>query len=174
MRKVNQMVQTAAQAGLPAIGSIQARILILGSMPSVASLAAQAYYAHPRNAFWSIIQAVFKAGECETDKARRELLEQHAIRVWDVIAQAKRQGSLDSAIEADGLVINNFDFLQEANTSVQRILCNGAKAHQLFTKHVAKPLNLQQQLIQMPSTSPAHASLSFEQKLAVWQQALVF
>ena len=83
------------------------QILILGSLPSVASVTQQQYYAHPQNAFWRIIEALFAERQPLTYAQRIALLKQHRIALWDVIASAKREGSLDSAIEAASVVPND-------------------------------------------------------------------
>ena len=75
-----------------------ARVLILGSMPSVESLNQGFYYAHPRNAFWRILAQVYAEPFPEVIPARIALLERHELALWDVLASCERQGSLDSAI----------------------------------------------------------------------------
>ena len=166
------MLSDDLEHGLAAIGSSQPTLLILGSMPSVASLQSQAYYAHPRNAFWRIIETAYAAPASDNYEQRCALLAANNIMVWDVIKAAKRKGSLDSAIETATISINNFDFLCAPHCKVGRVLCNGGKAFSLFNKHVIAQHRLAQQVLQLPSTSPANAATAFEQKLAIWQQAL--
>lgn len=163
---------TPLSNGLAPIGSAAPTVLILGSMPSVASIHAQAYYAHPRNAFWPIICALYGLPPTATYAQRCSVLAKQGIMVWDVIQAARREGSLDSAIEAASVRINDFEFLASADTKVQHIVCNGGKAFSLFVKYVAKPLLLAQTLSQLPSTSPAYAAMGFNQKLQAWRAVL--
>lgn len=163
---------TKVDAGFQAIGSAQAKILILGSMPGVASLQAQAYYAHPRNAFWRILETVYEAKANSSYEQRCKLLEQNHIMVWDVIARAARKGSLDSAIEAATITVNDFSFLQQPNCEISTVLCNGAKAFDLFKRQVVKKMETKQTVHLLPSTSPANAATSFDKKLLAWQTAL--
>lgn len=145
------------------------QILILGSLPSVASVTQQQYYAHPQNAFWRIIEALF--AECRLlDYAQRiELLNQHRIALWDVIASAKREGSLDSAIEADSIVVNDIIGLLNTFPSLHSIYLNGGSAATLFKRHIAQHLPRPLSVVTLPSTSPANARLRFEEKLAQWR-----
>ena len=142
--------------------------LILGSLPSVTSLGQQQYYAHPQNAFWRIIEALFANG-VPCDYAQRiELLKQNRIALWDVIASAKREGSLDSAIQTETVVPNDIVGLLNAYPSIKTIYLNGGTATTLFKRHIAKQLSATVQIIPLPSTSPANARMGFEEKLGKW------
>ena len=146
-----------------------ARVLIVGSMPGIASLQQQQYYAHPRNAFWPIMQQIF--GWPDLDYAGRcQALINEKIALWDVLRSCRRRGSLDSDIENSSLDINNFQVFFSQHPDISRILFNGGKAAQLFQQHVNMPANINLQ--QLPSTSPAHAAMSFQVKLEKWQTAL--
>ena len=154
--------------GFPAIASAHSQVLILGSMPSLASLQAQQYYAHPRNAFWPIQQALWGIADQASYAQRVQILQAKGVAVWDVLASCKREGSLDRAIEGDSVVVNDFKSFFAEYQQMKAIFFNGATAENYFKKYVLlKPSLVFQRL---PSTSPAHASLSFEQKLAKWQQ----
>ena len=142
--------------------------LILGSLPSVASLGEQQYYAHPQNAFWRIIEALFANG-APCDYAQRiELLRQNRIALWDVIASAQRHGSLDSAIQHDTVIPNDIIGLMSAYPSIQTIYLNGGTAATLFKRHIAKQMNSSVHIVPLPSTSPANARMGFEEKLRKW------
>lgn len=142
--------------------------LILGSLPSVASLTEQQYYAHPHNAFWRIIETLFANGTPCTYDERIELLKQNRIALWDVIARAERHGSLDSAIQADTVIPNDIVGLLKAYPSITTIYLNGSTAATLFKRHIAKQLSTSVQIIQLPSTSPANARIGFKVKLGRW------
>ena len=146
-----------------------ARVLILGSMPGAASLAAQQYYAHPRNAFWPLMARLcgFNAGL--TYPARVQALEAAGIRLWDVLASCERQGSSDAAIAPGSVQINAIAALVQAPSQLQAIALNGALATKLFRKFVAPELNEKVQIFALPSTSPAHAAQTFEQKWQAWR-----
>jgi hypoxanthine-DNA glycosylase len=149
------------------------RILILGSMPSVASLEKQQYYGKSRNAFWGIMGALFAAGP-ELDYAERSRkLAQSGVAVWDVLASCVRRGSLDSAIVAGSEEINDVAGLLLRFPQIQHIFFNGGKAEQLFRQRVFPQLSAQwadsASYTRLPSTSPAMASLDFSGKLQRWQ-----
>jgi TDG/mug DNA glycosylase family protein len=139
-------------------------------MPGEKSLQQQQYYAHPRNAFWPVISSLLCIEPGASYNERLQALLTRQIAVWDVLGYCQRQGSLDSAITAEQA--NNFtDFMQQ-HSQISAVAFNGAKAWQSFQRHVIKGQQLPEklQLIQLPSTSPAHARLSFNDKLQQWQQ----
>jgi len=140
-------------------------------MPGIKSLQEQQYYAHPRNAFWPIMASLYDVDLSLDYAARCQQLRQNQIAVWDVLKSCRRQGSLDQAIEADSIVANDFNSFLRQHSEIQRIFFNGAKAEQVFKRHVLPTLNVEQPLSfqLLPSTSPAHAALSFDDKLNLWQ-----
>jgi len=145
-----------------------ARILILGSMPSVESLNQGFYYAHPRNVFWRILAEVYGAPFPEIIPDRIALLERHDIALWDVLHSCQRQGSLDSAIRRPQ--VNDFEGLFERCPGIGKILFNGATACDMFMKHASEYL-CGRSWARMPSTSPAY-TLTYERKLALWRDGL--
>ena len=150
--------------------SINARVLILGSMPGVASLAAQEYYAHPRNAFWPLMARLCNFGADLAYLARLQALENAGVRLWDVLASCERIGSTDAAIAPGTVKINAISALLEAPTSqIRAIALNGALAMKLFRKFVAPELYRNIEIFALPSTSPAHAAKTFEQKWQAWR-----
>ncbi|WP_415976851.1 DNA-deoxyinosine glycosylase [Rhodococcus sp. 077-4] len=149
-----------------------ATILILGSMPGVASLVAQQYYAHPRNAFWPIMGTVFGAGRELPYEARAERLRTHGVAVWDVLKLCTREGSLDSAIVESSIVANDFEDLFAKNPDIDRVFFNGAKAADSYRRHVKTAAVPHVEFTRLPSTSPAHASLNLDAKTQAWSRAL--
>lgn len=145
-----------------------AHTLILGSMPGVASLTADQYYAHPRNSFWPIMGVLFDAGPALPYAERTAALRRNGIALWDVLKLCTRRGSLDSAIVESSIETNDFDGLFDDHRSIDRIFFNGAKAESSFRRYVP-PLRREVTMVRLPSTSPAHASLSFQQKLTEWR-----
>jgi hypoxanthine-DNA glycosylase len=159
----------------PAVVAHDARILILGSMPGVASLEAQQYYAHPRNQFWSILERIHGVETPQPYDQRLQMLRDHHLALWDVLHSCVRPGSLDAAIEHHTAAPNPLMELLRATPSIRRICCNGGTAHTALRRYFGLVLmrELPQLDIQLlPSTSPANASWSFARKLTAWRQAL--
>ncbi len=154
----------------PVIGN-NPRVLILGSMPGIASLEAQQYYAHPRNAFWPLMGEIL--GEHWADDYARRIaqLEKHPLALWDTLKACHREGSLDSAIKPDELVANDIVGLLSEHPSLRLIAFNGAASEKYFKQTVAGILPREREIdrIRLPSTSPAHASKSWQQKLQDWR-----
>lgn len=146
----------------PVIGPAP-RLLILGSFPGKASLALARYYAHPRNRFWPILGALLGEPLPELAyEARLERLRARYIALWDVLGACRREGSLDAAIrDPRG---NDFDALLAAMPSLGAVAFNGATAARAEPAFAARGLAT----LCLPSTSPAHAALSHEAKLARW------
>jgi hypoxanthine-DNA glycosylase len=150
-------------------------VLVLGSLPGRMSLEKQQYYAQPRNAFWKIMGRLFGAAPELPYERRLDVLREHRVAVWDVLAAGERSGSLDSAIVASSIVVNDFGAFFVAHRDIRLVCFNGAKAAELYRRRVLPGLTpalaaLDTQLL--PSTSPAHASRTFSQKLARWSGAL--
>lgn len=161
----------ARLTSLAAVIAPDSRLLVLGSMPGAASLAAQQYYAHPRNAFWPIMGQLFGFAADLPYAERLTQLRARGIGLWDVLQSCERQGSLDSAIRAEQP--NDFASLLQQQPGIRALAFNGAKAAQSFRKLVLPSLQTQQPLpilLNLPSTSPAHAALNQADKLRVWQQ----
>ena len=149
----------------PPVADKEITRMIIGSMPGVASLNANQYYAHPRNAFWKIIARLFDADyPFENYEDKLSLLLKNHIGLWDVFASCERDGSLDSDIK--NAVVNDFEAFLKAHPKVKTLYFNGNTAYKNFIKsfHINKL-----DLIALPSTSPANARLSFEEKITVWE-----
>ena len=152
------------------IADKSARVLLLGSMPGVLSLQANQYYAHPRNAFWPIMPTLFGFDAALDYPARTKALAAAGIAVWDVLHSCRRQGSLDSAIEDDTLVANDLAGFLAGHPAIRHVFFNGAKADSCFRRHIKLAMPEREiAFTRLPSTSPAHAGRSFEQKLLAWR-----
>lgn len=154
--------------GLPPLVSAQTRLLILGSFPGVASLAAQQYYGHPQNHFWRILQAIWPSSPCPTGagsyQIRSDWLLARKLGVWDVYAACEREGSLDAAIRKP--LVNDFAGLLQLCPQLEAIAHNGGESF----KHARHTALLGLPVYKLPSTSPANASWPFERKLAAWRE----
>ncbi|MBI2397287.1 MAG: DNA-deoxyinosine glycosylase [Xanthomonadales bacterium] len=148
---------------------VGARVLVLGSMPGAASLAAQQYYAHPRNQFWPILGELLGFDPRADYPRRVAALGAAGVAVWDVLAECSRAGSLDAAIERDSEVANDVPGLLAAQRGIRTLLLNGAKAASSLRRHHP---NLAAVAIALPSTSPANASIAYAAKLRAWGEAL--
>ena len=155
--------------GFDPIAAPEARLLILGSMPGVASLEAGQYYAHGRNAFWPIMEQLFGAGPEKPYPECQAILMESGVAVWDVLQFCRRKGSLDANIKAE--VPNDFASFFAAQPGIDRILLNGGKAAKSFGKYAAMHAPPSANQIAVPSTSPAYASMSFARKCELWRAA---
>ena len=161
--------------GFPPIEDAAARVLVLGSLPGRKSLEMREYYAQPYNSFWRIMGELFAAGPALEYPARLVQLRVHGIAVWDVLAAGEREGSLDASIVQASIVVNDFGSFFAHHPQLKLICFNGNTAAVLFKRKVLPGLEPEWAAIErraLPSTSPAYASLRFEQKLAGWREAL--
>jgi hypoxanthine-DNA glycosylase len=160
--------------GFHPIARPSARILILGSMPSAASLEAGEYYAHPRNQFWRIAGAICGFGPQTPYARRKAALAAAGIALWDVVGSCVRQGSLDTAIDDDTIVVNDFAAFLATHGQIGRVCFNGRKAESAWRRHVQPRLPPARKLDcrLLPSTSPAHAGMSYLRKLQIWRRAI--
>lgn len=163
------MSRTPAEPALPLVIGPAPRALVLGSMPGRRSLAEQRYYAHPRNLFWTFMGELFDAGWDHPYEERLARLTRAGIALWDVLAGCERPGSLDAAIVRSSEVPNPIPELLAANPSITTIACNGAKAHELLRRHILPSLPPERaQILRLPSTSPANASIPLTARRAAW------
>ena len=154
--------------GLAPLVDSTTRLLLLGSFPGAASLAAQQYYGHPQNQFWRILQAICPCFALSTGtnsyKIRSEWLLSKGLGLWDVYAACEREGSLDSSIRKP--VVNDLAQVLRWCPDSQAIAHNGSESF----KHARHTQLLGLPVYKLPSTSPANASWSFERKLAAWRE----
>jgi len=164
-------VPTVHIHSFPPIESYNSSILILGTMPGKASLQAQQYYAHPRNSFWKIIGEIIGVNAVNSYEARTSSIVAARIALWDVLKSCTREGSLDSDIDNDSIIFNDFASFFNNHSHIHRVCFNGAKAENLYMKHIQpflrNPSNIK--YIRLPSTSPANAATSFDEKLRAWK-----
>jgi hypoxanthine-DNA glycosylase len=158
--------------GFSPIARPDARILILGSMPGQASLAAGQYYAHPRNAFWPIMATLLGFDPALPYPERATKLTAAGIALWDVLHACSRPGSLDSAIDHASAEANDFTAFFATHPQIGHIFFNGTAAAMLFRRHCPEQTRTLH-VARLPSTSPAHAGRNFADKLAAWQAVAV-
>jgi hypoxanthine-DNA glycosylase len=160
--------------GFPPVADRRARILVLGSMPGEASLAAGQYYAFRHNQFWRIAGEVLGFAPDAPYAARTALLRKRRIALWDVIESCVRPGSLDSAIREDSLRANDFAGFLADHPGIARVCFNGRMAESAWRRHFAATLPATRRLEYrlLPSTSPAHAGMGYRAKLRKWRSAI--
>ncbi|BCS52377.1 DNA-deoxyinosine glycosylase [Geobacter sp. SVR] len=153
--------------GLPPVADYGATILILGAFPGEESLRRQQYYAHPRNLFWDIMGELCGAGRDKTYTERVAVLLHNGIALWDVLASCSRIGSMDADIRRGGFSVNDFRAFLTLHR-IGSIFFDGAKAAELFRRHVVPTLADTPELIALPSTSPANVRVDRQEKLCRW------
>ena len=152
--------------GLAPLLAPSTRLVVLGSFPGVASLRAQQYYGHPRNHFWPILGALWGVDLMAQPYAERvRVLRERGLGLWDVYASCRREGSLDRSIEDPAP--NDLASLPRLAPGLRAIAHNGAESARSRRHTLALGLPV----FELPSTSPANASWSFERKLAAWRAA---
>jgi len=160
-----------AQSFPPIIGT-SPKILILGSSPGVISLKKQQYFAHPRNAFWPIMAELFGIDVSQGYDYSVAQCRKLPIVIWDSLKQCEREGSLDSAIKKESVKANDFAALFEQYPDIEYVFCNGGASFQWFNRLVLPSLSKPVLMTLLPSTSPAHAAMSFDEKLNQWERSL--
>lgn len=161
--------ESARLVGLAPVFDARARLLVLGSFPGAASLQAAQYYAHPRNAFWPVMSALLGDAQLagRSYAQRLQALREHRVALWDAVAACRREGSLDTAIEA--AEPSDLSELVQRLPQLRVIACNGTLAYQQTLLALGEP---GVPVLRLPSTSPAHAGRSLADKIAAWQAGL--
>ncbi len=166
---VDTMTDNPQIFSFPPIEGQRAEVLILGSMPGKASLQANQYYAHPRNAFWPIMSELTGCPASAPYEERTEALAGMGVAIWDVLKACVRPGSLDADIRPDSMVPNDFAAWFEQHPETRAVLFNGATAEKVWLRGVAPGLALAGlATIRLPSTSPANAAVPRQDKASVW------
>lgn len=158
---------TTLLQGFPPVADDGARRLILGSFPSVQSLATRQYYGNPRNTFWPITGELFGFDPTAPYETRLAALRTHGIALWDVLHRCRRQGSSDANIDPKSMVPNDFAQFFTTHPAITRVYFNGRKAETLYHRLVGRP----QRYRLLPSSSPARA-MPAGAKPAAWRAAL--
>jgi double-stranded uracil-DNA glycosylase len=164
--------ELTVSSGFRPIATLSAQVLILGSLPGAESLRRQQYYAQPRNAFWRIMGDLFGVPPDQPYALRTEALNANDVAVWDVCASAYRQGSLDAAIDLKSVLVNDFKTFYIKHPRIRLICFNGKTAAAVYEERVIPLLSEASRAITrivLPSTSPAHASFSYEKKRETWE-----
>ncbi len=158
-------------AGFEPIAAPDARVLILGSLPSQQSLQKHEYYGNPQNAFWRVMGELFDAGPDIPYVHRAEKLKRFRIAVWDVLHSSIRPGSMDAAIDLQSATPNDFQMFYDEHPMLEMLCFNGKKAAELYERLVAPQGICTIDKIEfrtLPSTSPAYASMKLEEKIRHW------
>lgn len=142
----------------------RSRILILGTMPGPMALARREYYGFPGNHFWRLLPEILEAPAPKNYPEKIQLLKEHRIALWDVIRSCTRIGASDSSIAE--VVPNDIPGLIRRYAGIRTIFLNGRTAEKLYKKHFGKLIQIP--AYTLPSTSPAHASMSYEEKKKAW------
>jgi hypoxanthine-DNA glycosylase len=157
----------------PQVGA-DCRLLVLGTAPSVRSLELRQSYGHRFNLFWPFMGELFDAGPQLPYAERIARLHRIGIGIWDVLERCERPGSLDSSIVPASEVANDIPGLLAERPTIRAIALNGGKARQAFHRHVVPRLETAQRdritLFELPSTSPANASIPRALKFRRWSE----
>lgn len=148
----------------PPIEANNPKVLILGTMPSVKSLALKQYYGHPQNSFWKLMFEIFSQPYLDNYSVKTQLLIDNKICLWDVLQVCEREGSLDSNISKE--IENDIKGLLSRNKQVSTVCFNGKSAEKYFQKYIGNIETVNQ--IILPSTSPANTRLTYRDKLKEW------
>jgi double-stranded uracil-DNA glycosylase len=154
-----------AKRSFPPVVDDRARVLVLGTLPGEESLRRQQYYAHPRNLFWRIIFALFDATPPTGYAERLAFVAAHRVALWDVCKIGERDRSADTTIRLEQP--NAINRLLDEHPPIRAVAFNGTTSRRLYDRHFSRRPALT--YLALPSTSPAHATIDFAEKLARWQ-----
>jgi len=159
--------------GFPPIAEEGATVLILGTMPGEESLRKNEYYANRRNSFWKIMASLFGFNSLAKYEERINILMENRIALWDVMRSCERKGSLDTDINNETIIENDFTSLYHRYPNIRNVFFNGAKAENEYFKRVLPKLSKTKHAIaydRLPSTSPAMTQLSLNAKILKWSK----
>ena len=170
VRPLNEAVRSHANVmdakGFEPVAAPSAKVLVLGTLPGAESFRRGEYYANPHNVFWRVVESLFGIPRETAYAERVRRLNEVGVALWDVCAAATRPGSLDLSIRRGTEVPNDLTAFISAHPHIKLICFNGAKAGALFREHVK--LTSTVPCVDLPSTSPAHAAMSFAEKVKRW------
>ena len=141
------------------------KVLILGSFPSIASFENDFYYAHPRNQFWPIMEALFGV-TLPDNEAKRKFTLKTGIAIWDVYGSLRRLKNNSSDANLSDPVPNDIPAFLRRHPGIKTVFCTGKKAYDGLRKHFP---DLKIPVLPLPSTSPAYAVMKFDEKLAAYR-----
>lgn len=144
--------------------SEKSRVLILGSFPSVKSREQNFFYGHPQNRFWKVIASVFDSEVPDTIEAKKALILENDLALWDSIASCEITGSSDSSIR--NVRTNDISIILD-NCGIEKIFCNGRKSYELYCRYIQPETG--REALCLPSTSPANAAWTFDKLISAWQ-----
>jgi len=154
------------------------RVLVLGTVPSLASLALRQSYAHAQNLFWPFMGELYDAGPGLAYAERIARLHARGLGIWDVLERCERRGSLDSDIVVASEVANDIPGLLAREPAIAAIALNGTKALQVYRRRIEPAIDAARRarlaVLALPSTSPANASITRADKLARWRELLAW
>ena len=150
--------------GFAPVYDARSRVLVLGTLPSVKSREAAFYYGHPRNRFWAVLAAVFDASVPQSTDEKKALLLSSGVALWDVVGQCDIRRSADSTIR--NVVPNDLAPILRTG-QIRAIYTNGAKAAELYRKHLLPASGIE--AVYLPSTSPANAACTLEELIEAWR-----
>ena len=151
--------------GIPPVFDERSEVLVLGTMPSPKSREVAFFYGHPQNRFWKVLAGILEVPVPVTIEEKKEMLLEHRIAVWDVIASCRITGSSDSSIK--DVVPNDLEKIL-STAKIERICANGATAWKLYEKYVKQSTGMD--AVKLPSTSPANAAWSLERLIECWKE----
>ncbi len=144
--------------------SEKSRVLILGSFPSVKSREQNFFYGHPQNRFWKVIASVFDSEVPDTIDAKKALILENDLALWDSIASCEITGSSDSSIR--NVRTNDISIILD-KCGIEKIFCNGRKSYELYCRYIQPETG--REAVCLPSTSPANAAWTFDKLISAWQ-----
>ena len=142
----------------------KSRVLILGSFPSVKSREQNFFYGHPQNRFWKVIASIFESEVPQDIEAKKVLILENGLALWDSIASCEIIGSSDASIR--NVKANDISIILDS-CRIERIYCNGRKSYDLYRKYIEPETGREAECL--PSTSPANAAWTLDKLIAAWQ-----
>lgn len=149
---------------IPPLYDAESKILILGSFPSIKSREAMFFYGHPQNRFWPLLARLFGEDIPTSIEEKKSLVLRHRVALWDSIHSCTIVGSSDSSVR--DVVPNDLSVILD-NSKVERIYCNGALSHKMYTKYIYPTTGIA--AVKLPSTSPANAAFNMDRLEKEWQ-----